>query len=64
MTQVEFAIGVRRAIMKYKFCLTDILVGDALINIEFLPASEHFWLPLRQAGLHGEFGERQVKRFF
>ena len=64
MTQVEFAIGVGRAIMKYKFCLTDILVGDALIDIELLPASEHFWFALRKTRLHGKFGERQVEGCF
>ena len=61
---MELAIRIGRAVVKDEFCFTDILVGDALIYIELLPASEHFWFPLREARLHGEFGEWQIKRFF
>ena len=63
MTQVGFACGVRRAIMKYNFWRTGILVGDGLIDIELLPAGEHFWFALRKTRRHGKFGERQVEGF-
>ena len=63
VTQVNFAIGVRRPIVQNVFGATGAGRANAVVEIHLLPAGEHFRLILRQVRFHRESGFWQVNGF-
>src|SRR5579862_965799 len=53
--------GIRRPIVQHEKRFPCASLKDALVNILLLPGFELLRLVLRQAGLHGEIGFRQIE---
>ncbi len=61
VTNVNAAVGVRRAIMKDELFPPFTLLAQVAVDVEILPALEHFRLALGQVAAHGEGGFRQIQ---
>ena len=56
MADVEFAIGVRRAIVQNEFLAALSLLQAFFIDFVFLPEFDHIWFAFRQIASHGKGG--------
>ena len=63
MTHVDFAVCIRRAIVKDEFFLTFMKCLFFPVDFVFFPELLEFRFTLRQVCTHREFGFRQVKSF-
>ncbi len=61
MTKMDIAVCIGRAIVKNKLGLTLIHLDKLLINVHFLPASQHIGLSLRKVCSHGKFRFEHIK---
>ena len=61
--EMNFAGGIGRPIVQHEQRLAFPRFQDALVDVAGIPGFELFWLVLRQAGLHGKIGFRQVQSF-
>src|SRR3989442_683341 len=64
VTQVDVAVRVRRAVVQDPEGAVRGDLAEALVHPELFPPGEHLRLALREVGLHGEGGFRQVQRGF
>jgi len=62
--QMDFAGGIGRPVMQNEQGLAFACFEDAVINIAPVPSFKLLGLILRQAGLHGKIGLREVERLF
>src|SRR3954470_24798742 len=60
MTEVNGPVGIWRSVVKHVSCSPLPGLADTLVNPHLLPASQGFRLILRQVGLHGKVGLRQI----
>src|SRR3954451_9669334 len=60
MTEVNGPVGIWRSVVKHVSCSPLPGLADTLVNPHLLPASQGFRLILRQVGLHGKLGLRQI----
>ena len=64
VAKVQLAVRIGRTVVQDEFGFADVFVGNALIDIQLLPAREHFGLALGKAGLHRKFRKRQIECLF
>ena len=62
VAHVDRSVGVRRAVMKAEVRRVGALALQAVVQTHGIPARKRGGLALRQVGLHGEVGLRQVQR--
>src|SRR5215469_6479751 len=64
VAEVDLAVGIRRAVVQQVLGSTFSRFSNSLINADFLPEFQPFWLVLWQIRLHGEASFRQVQGVF
>ena len=60
MADVDFAIGIRRTVVKNKLGRTVPFLQAFFINLVVLPEFQKVRFPFRQVAAHGEIGLRQM----
>jgi hypothetical protein len=61
MPDMDVAIGIGRAVMQHEFRLALRGLAQLAVEVDLVPARQHFRLAGRQAGAHRKFGLRQIE---